>query len=1515
MKRIFPLLFLLGLVGFLIGITSALAQNDNPTGKTGVFNGNSTVGGSYDPYTANATRTIVDISVPGAVGAYGLQWTRTMNSRHMAGPNYHFGDSGSWQHSFNWGIDYTDDVSGGRVNCSNIPCPNSPRPISYIVYYPDGRVVEFQHHAASPPDPIYRGPSGVTDRFQPVAGSGLCYLLLSDGGKVEFQQNGFLDSQTGAWSFDISPTAIIDPYGQRTTLEYGAGGLSRVTEPAGRWLRINYTLISPYRYVITSVEAGYDVNTVTQSVSYSYQQFPVSGFSYTTLTGVNYSDGTHANYTYQAANTYSTTGLPLIQTCDDVRYAGPMKKIAYEFIAQPSEGENGIYGEFGVARKWLYPSPSVVSYWLGGHTETRGDGPQRYFFYGPSTTQPALQPYLLAKFSDFKGIWTSLGYDANTYVNSVVDANGNTTTFTKTPLTGKLLSITHPPDATGVSSTIQYTYADPDTAFYLQSVTDELGHPTVYQRDSNHRVKELDYPDAAHETFLYTPLGQVLDHGMTSGGTEAFAYDSRGLRQAYRDSYHLIGNPTFWYQYDAMDRVSGVTDSRGSGPGDLNYTTSYEYNQRGQLTKVTHPVDPVTGARYSVQIGYNDDGTLASVTDERGDTTTNTTTYGYDDYKRLSSVTTPPASAGDTTPRTTYLYYDKTGGTGTDYTHADSNVGNVTTPLGNTVKTLYDENFWKRSMTVGTGAEAATTTYTYDPVGNLKTVTDPNGQSLWYYTEYFYDKRNRLTDVNDPISTDRNSLNHTISWTYDQAGNKKTQLRANNQLITYDQYDALNRLQIQSVQRDTDVTDQTVMTYDSAGNLATFVDGRQKQYTYKYDFLNRRTNLTYPNDNSGNATTELYTYDFANNLYSYTNRAGAVQTFSYDNRNRQTYLCWSDGTNSRSTSYDRVGNRLKVSNDDFAYDFRNRLTSNAHLDIGLQIWRTVSYTYDADGNRKTIRYPSGATFTYNYNSRNQLIGKSDATSPVVTYTYDLSGNRRSRGLRNGTSSQYYPDALNRPQTIQHFRGNTEFARLDYIYDSVSRITSAERDNSTLGDAFTYYLDDQLKTAKFDAVYPQGGGSNPANATSLAYDGNGNRTSQTNQSTSSYTYSVNDLNEYSLVNNFAPSYDAKGNLAGYNGWRYQYDGQNRLTGADTGVQGYNFYYDGLDRQVLRYDNGKWVYSVWDGWDLIEEYDEASRLLHSYVHGAGIDEIVERTGSGQTIWYYQDVQGSTTHLADDAGTILESYKYDPALSGVPSIYDASGQQIYDSVYDNRILYTGRYWMKEGSLYDYRNRFYLPALGRFLQTDPIGFAGGDANLYRYCGGDPVNWTDPEGTQGGRQPSKVGDTGDINIVHPNDEPDPLRDWAVKFIWNYILFPTPPTPPEPEPPIYGPFLPPPPLPSVDYNGERRDGNGNQVDPKDPRYPGSGSGETSSLGGSFQGPFGFTAGFNPSAAAGGYVGPAWVTDGHGGVYNYYPGSGGAAPSDGGGGFDRGIYDSYGSTTAAAASWEASWGGRLQLAYI
>ena len=92
------------------------------------------------------------------------------------------------------------------------------------------------------------------------------------------------------------------------------------------------------------------------------------------------------------------------------------------------------------------------------------------------------------------------------------------------------------------------------------------------------------------------------------------------------------------------------------------------------------------------------------------------------------------------------------------------------------------------------------------------------------------------------------------------------------------------------------------------------------------------------------------------------------------------------------------------------------------------------------------------------------------------------------------------------------------------------------------------------------------------------------------------------------------------------------------------------------------------------------------------------------------------------------MVEKYQYD--AYGKPSITDGSGNPLTATAYGNRFLFTGREYLAELNLYDYRNRVYSPDLGRFLQTDPERFSAGDVNIYRYCGNDPSNAVDPDGT-----------------------------------------------------------------------------------------------------------------------------------------------------------------------------------------
>jgi RHS repeat-associated protein len=111
----------------------------------------------------------------------------------------------------------------------------------------------------------------------------------------------------------------------------------------------------------------------------------------------------------------------------------------------------------------------------------------------------------------------------------------------------------------------------------------------------------------------------------------------------------------------------------------------------------------------------------------------------------------------------------------------------------------------------------------------------------------------------------------------------------------------------------------------------------------------------------------------------------------------------------------------------------------------------------------------------------------------------------------------------------------------------------------------------------------------------------------------------------------------------------------------------------------------------------------------------------------IYYYQDKLGSTTHIADGSGALLESYRYD--LYGTPTYYDSLNNPLSTTHYAVNDLYAGERWIGELSMYDLRNRFMSPELGRFLQSDPIGFKGDASNLYRYCGNDPVGRIDPMG------------------------------------------------------------------------------------------------------------------------------------------------------------------------------------------
>jgi RHS repeat-associated protein len=999
-----------------------------------------------------------------------------------------------------------------------------------------------------------------------------------------------------------------------------------------------------------------------------------------------------------------------IEAMIDIAFGGARGGLTLGRIYTTDFARSGVIGRFGLGTKdsldirltgafqvngsGRLVMPDQIQGRLLSYAMTESDGTVNF----TTTATTAQLGDVLKKLTDGTFVYrymngSVLRFDATGRLTALADSNGNTTTLSYAG--NNLTSIT---DAVGRSISLEY-----DSSNRIIKATDPIG-----------RVWQYTYNELNKVATVTDPLNQVLRYSYAINGLLAQVRDKRNnlvKELFYGDNSRVVeqrfaGGKSEQYEYTLSGTTVTsvtITDSRGR-------RTSRRFNAKGQTIEMTDALgqssrierDIATGLPGSM-IGpcgcgeaireFDARGNVTAVTDRLGQTTR----MEYEpDFNHLTRVT-------DTLGRITRFAYDSRG-----------NLVSVTDALNQVSTLVYDQHGQLTSMTDPLGH---TRRMEYDAQGNITAMID----ALNHRTTMEYDGIGRMTAIVDELNR-RSSLtydamnrvrtltdqtNATSTLTYDENGNLLTASNANGAQMrkTYDGRnrvisirDALGNIGTVTYNSEDEVMAlisplgrQITYTYDLRGQVATMRNPLQGEVKFTYD---NRGNLIALADQRGNATT--YGYDELFRPVSTRDPLGRESRVSYDAMNRV------------SESIDRLGRRVQL-----LYDAIDRLTSAIYQDA------TVTYSYDAAsrptriddsqsgfvswsydaGDRLLSETTPAGVVSYGYNIVNQMTSMTAAERPPVTYGYDGAG--RLQSITQGAEVFTYTyDTISRLTGLQRPNGVTT----SYGYDAENRlIRLLHKDgaNQTLEEyGYTYTADSEIDSITTQNSLPRLPEVKNASAADAA-----NRISQFGAA----NYSFDNLGQTTSKT------DASGTTT------YHWDARGRMTGASLpNGQTVSYGYDALGRRASRTANGATTSFLYDGADvMLDRSGDGSTV--DYVNGFGIDDKLRQTKSASPSspqYFLQDHLGSTIALTDTNGGVAERQSYE-------SFGASSGSSL------TRYGYTGRETDEATGLMYYRARWYDPQQSRFIAEDPIGFQGGDVNLYAYVGNNPVNGTDPMGLQ----------------------------------------------------------------------------------------------------------------------------------------------------------------------------------------
>ncbi|MBX9399792.1 DUF6531 domain-containing protein [Lysobacter sp. BMK333-48F3] len=818
--------------------------------------------------------------------------------------------------------------------------------------------------------------------------------------------------------------------------------------------------------------------------------------------------------------------------------------------------------------------------------------------------------------------------------------------------------------------------------------------------------------------------------------------------------------------------------------------SKWSYNTRGQRLTSTQ-IDPATNAERTTTTSYCEAadvtagtcpivGLLKSVDGPRSDVAdvVSYTYYASDDPVCATVPATCAYRKGDLWKvvdalghTTEYLRYDTAG-----RLLSSKDANGVVTDLE-----YYPRGWLKASKVRGANAASETddviTRYEYDLIGQVKKVVQPDGA----FVRYDYDAAHRLSDVYDnagnrihytvdaagnrtqedtrdangalkrtlsriynqlgQLKTAKTADGHPTAFTYDAAGNGDLTTDALNRKTDND-YDPLNRL-AKTLQDVGGINAKIEYQYDALDRLTQVNDPKGLNTTYGYNGFGDQVQLSSPDTGvttrTFNAAGQVATKQDANDANPH--------TYTYDALGRPKTVSYGSGANDVEYDYDTV-NAACTTGETFAvgrvtamrtegtelkycYDRFGRVVRKVQS-VDAQSF-TLRYAYTLAGELSALTYPDGAVADY----------VRDAQGRIVEIGVTAAGGVRSVLLNNVGYLPFGPAtgwtygngrSLSRTYDLD-YRAKTIFdpaaggLSLAYGYNEVGELTELK---DGLQSAFLAKYDyDALGRLKITRDGPTG-----TPLETYGYDATGNRTSLLRAGTATtYSYPATS-HRLTDVGGIARGYDAVGNTTSIGGAakEFVYNANDRMSQVKLGgVVSRSYRYNAKGERVAA-TNG-----VGGSVAVYTLYDEAGHWVGDYASdgmpnqqavwfSGSLVGIIISAGTAQNLDYVQSDHLGTPRAVIDANrnVVIWSWGAKGEAFGNDTPNQDPDQDGAMFAFDLR--FPGQKYDAAAALnYNYF-RDYDAALGRYVQSDPVGLLGG-VSTFVYVGGNPLAWVDSLG------------------------------------------------------------------------------------------------------------------------------------------------------------------------------------------